>query len=318
MHPRDQRAMFAIPWEGVTIVGTTDVDHGALDVEPCHRRRARRAYLLEVLGKALPLAGARPRSRRHLDVVGRAPGDRHGQEADPSKESREHAIWREDGLLTITGGKLTTFAVMAREALAAAEAELGGLGPRGRIFAEAPGEVAWPERARPEGPGMRLLGRHGSRGGRGAGQRRRRSSAPSRAASRSGASCGTPRRAEGVVTLSDLLLRRVRLGLLLPRGGLDHIAAVRAVAQPALGWDDARWAREQADVRARPGPRRTVCPVEHARRRAQQRVPRRRSLSPKGSARKRTVVPAQGTRRREARPTSAKRSSPSAMPASGV
>ena len=29
--------------------------------------------------------------------------------ADPSKESREHAIWRENGLYTITGGKLMPF-----------------------------------------------------------------------------------------------------------------------------------------------------------------------------------------------------------------
>src|SRR5205823_3966498 len=27
MHPRDGRAVFAIPWEGVTLLGTTDVDH---------------------------------------------------------------------------------------------------------------------------------------------------------------------------------------------------------------------------------------------------------------------------------------------------
>jgi glycerol-3-phosphate dehydrogenase len=38
----------------------------------------------------------------------------------------------------------------------------------------------------------------------------------------------------------------VRLGFLLPRGGLDHVDRIRALVQPALGWDDARWAREQA------------------------------------------------------------------------
>ncbi len=34
--------------------------------------------------------------------------------ADPSKESREHALWDENGLLTVSGGKLTTFRIMAR------------------------------------------------------------------------------------------------------------------------------------------------------------------------------------------------------------
>jgi glycerol-3-phosphate dehydrogenase len=53
-------------------------------------------------------------------------------------------------------------------------------------------------------------------------------------------------RSEGVVTLSDLLLRRVRLGLLLPNAGLSVMPEVRAIAQAELGWDDARWAREEA------------------------------------------------------------------------
>jgi glycerol-3-phosphate dehydrogenase len=51
-------------------------------------------------------------------------------------------------------------------------------------------------------------------------------------------------RSEAVVNLEDLLLRRVRLGLLLPRGGLDQLAEIRRIAQPELGWDDARWERE--------------------------------------------------------------------------
>jgi glycerol-3-phosphate dehydrogenase len=52
-------------------------------------------------------------------------------------------------------------------------------------------------------------------------------------------------RAEAVVHLEDLLLRRVRLGLLLPRGGLDRIKEIRAIAQPELGWDDQRWVEEE-------------------------------------------------------------------------
>jgi glycerol-3-phosphate dehydrogenase len=53
-------------------------------------------------------------------------------------------------------------------------------------------------------------------------------------------------RAEGVVHLEDLLLRRVRLGLLLPRGGRDLLRRVREICQPELGWDDARWEAEAA------------------------------------------------------------------------
>ena len=35
----------------------------------------------------------------------------------PSQESRAHVVWDEKGLITVTGGKLTTFRIMAAEAL---------------------------------------------------------------------------------------------------------------------------------------------------------------------------------------------------------
>jgi len=53
-------------------------------------------------------------------------------------------------------------------------------------------------------------------------------------------------RAEGVIHLDDLLLRRVRLGLLLPEGGRPLLPAIRAICQSELGWDDARWETEEA------------------------------------------------------------------------
>jgi glycerol-3-phosphate dehydrogenase len=51
-------------------------------------------------------------------------------------------------------------------------------------------------------------------------------------------------REEGVVHLDDLLLRRLRLGLTLPEGGLAHLDRIRSIAQPELGWDDKRWTEE--------------------------------------------------------------------------
>ena len=54
---------------------------------------------------------------------------------------------------------------------------------------------------------------------------------------------------EAVETLGDLLLRRTRLGLLLPDGAAGVAESIRRIAQPALGWDDARWAREYARYR---------------------------------------------------------------------
>ena len=54
-------------------------------------------------------------------------------------------------------------------------------------------------------------------------------------------------RAEGVIHLDDLLLRRVRLGLLAPNGGMDFLPRIRATVQSELGWDDARWEKEASE-----------------------------------------------------------------------
>jgi glycerol-3-phosphate dehydrogenase len=53
------------------------------------------------------------------------------------------------------------------------------------------------------------------------------------------------------VHLDDLLLRRVRLGLLLPQGGIPWLEQIRPVVQPELGWDDARWQEEEDAYRRR-------------------------------------------------------------------
>jgi glycerol-3-phosphate dehydrogenase len=53
-------------------------------------------------------------------------------------------------------------------------------------------------------------------------------------------------RAEGVVHLDDLLLRRLRLGHLLPQGGQAVLPQIRAICQPELGWSDGRWEEEKA------------------------------------------------------------------------
>jgi glycerol-3-phosphate dehydrogenase len=168
--------------------------------------------------------------------------------ADPSKESREHVLWDEDGLLTLTGGKLTTFGVMARAALRAVRSRW----PAARAYEPDPRMLdPLPDMpsARDVAPaaGLRLLGRYGNDA-----PDFFESIAPAELSpvAESVAMWGELRwaaRAEGVVHLDDLLLRRVRLGLLLPHGGAGLLDHIRAVIQPELGWDDERWSREVAD-----------------------------------------------------------------------
>jgi glycerol-3-phosphate dehydrogenase len=51
-------------------------------------------------------------------------------------------------------------------------------------------------------------------------------------------------RREAVVHLDDLLLRRVRVGLTLPKGGSEHFERLQRLVQAELGWDEAHWHRE--------------------------------------------------------------------------
>jgi glycerol-3-phosphate dehydrogenase len=56
-------------------------------------------------------------------------------------------------------------------------------------------------------------------------------------------------RSEDVYHLDDLLLRRVRIGLTSPHGGLVWFDRIRETVQAELGWDNTRWQREVAAYR---------------------------------------------------------------------
>jgi glycerol-3-phosphate dehydrogenase len=249
LHPDDHRPVFAFPWEGVTLVGTTDLDHDApLDAEPSISPEEV-AYLMAAVEHQFP-----SRSLTLDDVIATLAGVRpvigSGKD-DPSKESREHVIWQENGLLTVTGGKLTTFRRIALDVLKVLREHLPDMPPlhdKQPVFA--PVEVNLPQSV-PLNQAMRrrLIGRYGV------------DVLKLVAAAQPGELTlipGTPllwaelrwaARDEGVVHLDDLLLRRVRVGLLLRRGGEDLLPRIRSICQPELGWDDARWDAETAAYR---------------------------------------------------------------------
>ncbi len=244
LHPDDGRPVYVFPWEGVVIAGTTDVDHrDDLAVDP--RIQVDEAgYLMAFLQRAFPdqglcLADARSTQAGIRSVVDTG-------KIDPSKESREYVLWDECGLLTVTGGKLTTFRLMAHQALRKARPRLPGhprLHTRHRVLDSPPSERCLGA-ALDAGQCLRLVGRYGA-------------DTPELAAAaqpgefeRVGDSLTAwaelrwAARDEGVVHLPDLLLRRTRLGLTLPQGGQPWLAQIRSVVQPELGWTDPRWQQE--------------------------------------------------------------------------
>lgn len=245
LHPIDHRPVFAFPWEGITLVGTTDVDHGlGVQTDP-HLTEQEFDYLM--MGA---LYAFRPAGLHLRDVQAAFSGIRPvvdtGQ-SDPSKESRESVLWDEHGLLTIAGGKLTTFRLMALEALRAVRKRL----PHQPRFSTKqrmldPIDTALIADLDPA-VALRLFGRYGADTSGLVQTAQPDELQPIGSTPALWAELRWAARAEGVVHLDDLLLRRVRLGLLLPQGGLTCINRIRSIAQPELGWSDERWAQEVSD-----------------------------------------------------------------------
>lgn len=258
LHPFDARPVFAFPWEGVTLVGTTDVDClPPMDADPGITGEEV-AYLMAALTAYFPalelglddvmatFAGIRP-------VIGSG-------KLDPSDESRDHVIWEENGLLTVTGGKLTTFRQVARQALEAVCGRIDGADTEegksrlDRLHEDAPVlnpvEENSPELdALSEDTRRRLLGRYGSDA-----VALVAAAAPGEMEAIPGtvalwAELRWSARAEAVAHLDDLLLRRSRLGLLLADGGATHLPHIRRIVQSELDWDDVRWETEETAYR---------------------------------------------------------------------
>jgi glycerol-3-phosphate dehydrogenase len=105
--------MFAIPWHGHTVVGTTDtpIDEPTLEPRPLDQEVE---FILETASQYLHKAPAR---RDVLSVfVGIRPLVRSGDSRITAALSRDHTIHIDpSGLLTTTGGKWTTYRHMAED-----------------------------------------------------------------------------------------------------------------------------------------------------------------------------------------------------------
>ena len=121
---RDGRVLFAIPWHGHVVVGTTDTPTPSVSVEPV-AFNSEIDFILETAGAYL----AKPPTRADILSVftGIRPLVRKENVRNTAALSRDHTIqFSSSGLLTITGGKWTTYRAMAEDAVnqAAAHAKL--------------------------------------------------------------------------------------------------------------------------------------------------------------------------------------------------
>ncbi len=118
MSPVDGRVMFAFPWRGRTVLGTTDTYFDG-DPDEVHTDAADVEYLCKSANILFPRADLKSE-----DVISTWAGLRpliHEEADSASDVSREHQIYvNDDGVLLIAGGKLTTYRLMAKDTVKAA------------------------------------------------------------------------------------------------------------------------------------------------------------------------------------------------------
>ncbi|HUF63270.1 MAG TPA: glycerol-3-phosphate dehydrogenase/oxidase [Verrucomicrobiales bacterium] len=230
----DGRVLFAIPWHGRVLVGTTDtpVPGPVLDPAPLEEEIE---FLLEHAGRYLIRGPAR---EDLLSVyAGIRPLARGKPGAKTSRISRNHVLTvSPSGLVTITGGKWTTYRQMAEDAVDLA-AKIASLEPRAcktrSLVLQSQGESAgeghpaglrdlvaeqtdWEQPLHPALPYLR-------------------------------AEVIRAARWEMARTVEDVLARRLRALILNARAAQDCAAATAALLAQELGRDEA-WAQQQTAV----------------------------------------------------------------------
>jgi glycerol-3-phosphate dehydrogenase len=245
IHPVDKRSLFVLPWEGVTVVGTTDLDHPN-ELE----KQSPEPFMTKEEGEYLLLAANHFFPQYALsskDIISSFSGLRpvlRSDEADPSKASREHSLLEEKGLITITGGKLTTYRKMAYEVMQKVQIKLNR-----KLILNQKEKILNPVRniniaKYPEHALHRWSGRFGDELPIFLDSIRTEENNLIPTTTAYWAEMRWAARNEAIVHLDDLLLRRVRLGLLLPEGGLQLTDMIRKITQEELNWDNIRWEKE--------------------------------------------------------------------------
>jgi glycerol-3-phosphate dehydrogenase len=250
--PKDRRSVFVVPWGNLTYVGTTDTDYdGPVDDPQCTPDDV--AYLLGALN------ASSAEKVTEADIVGTWAGLRPLLRSASSERtadlSRRHAVRRSDsGVVTITGGKLTTYRKMAADAIDAVSEELRRR-TRSRTkklpLLGAEGYTAPPESTEPS-VHDHLARRYGTE------------ASAVLALVEGDAALGEPLvpglpylraeavhavRAEMARTIDDVLARRTRARLLARDASAAVAADVARLLGPDLDWDEAEQARQVKEYR---------------------------------------------------------------------
>ena len=244
LHVDDKRGVFVYPWEGTTVIGTTDLDHAEDIDEEASISDQEVDYLLKAFNSQFP-SNALKRNDVLSTWAGVRPVIGSEKSKDPSKERRDHVVWSDNGLITVSGGKLTTFRLIALDALAAARDYLPTAKEINddRMFST-PNITAELLLSENTSWAQRLLGRYGEK----AFELLNESSSDEQhnldTTEFSLAECRWAIKYEAVEHLDDLLLRRTRLGMCLPNGGANLFPVLKELFLSNQKWGEERWQKE--------------------------------------------------------------------------
>ena len=255
-HPEDKRPIFAFPWENSTVIGTTDLDHNSdLDQQPCISQ-SEVDYLLTGINRQFPQANI-----SEADVISTYAGIRpvvsnstnstantrsKVKNTKPSDEKREHSIWNEQGLISVAGGKLTTFRLIALDVLKVAQHYL----PDINLIELQAAKLFQPIKVKPIDSILtpqqiqRLKSQYGNHYSHLINNATHGDLKLIGSTNTLFAELKWILQHEMVIHLDDLLLRRCRIGLLLPKGGEQLFVQLQPLCQAALHWNEAQWQHE--------------------------------------------------------------------------
>ncbi len=255
LHPVDKRAVFVFPWENRTVLGTTDLDHPPLDDSEVGITNEEVDYLLTATNELFNDV-----KLNRKDVISTWAGVRpliseggDGKRISPSKEKRDHSVWLDNNLVTVSGGKLTTFRLIALDVLTRCQEVLAldksviqkqtlnddhvfsNITPTNPKFFTLPKALQ-----------QRLQGFYGRQLDTLLELAHEDDLAYVTDSNTIWAEIRFAARHEQVMHLDDLLLRRTRLGLILPHGAMTPLisARLKQICQQELGWNEQKWQQE--------------------------------------------------------------------------
>jgi glycerol-3-phosphate dehydrogenase len=252
--PKDRRSVFVVPWGGeagdheFTYIGTTDTDYdGSVDDPQITPEDVK--YLLGAINAAVTT------TITEADILGTWAGLRPLVKAAKSERtadlSRRHSVRTSDsGVITVTGGKLTTYRRMASDAVDAAVERLGVRGRRSRTKRiRLHGAAGWDAKGLPN----ELTTRYGG------------DAHEVLALCRENPALAEPfvpglsyikaevvysARSEMARSVDDVLSRRTRARLLARDASAAAAGEVADLMAPELGWDAAERDRQVEEYRA--------------------------------------------------------------------